>query len=350
MANAALVTQVTGQAWVRGTDGTLSPIHQGMQIPADADVVTATGASVQLQANGSGPLTIGEGRDVQLGAEVAQANVDPATAAAAAPADPDVANILAALNDGADPFADLEATAAVLTAGAGGDGGSSFTRLSSVIETTNPLGLEYPRPTYTRPEEVRLGGTGSDTGSDEAGTGVALDTTAPTVVVTINDDGTVTFQFSEVPFGFDEEDVEVTNGAQIENLRPDPTDPTKWVADLILPDNYDGDITVKVPDGSYTDEAGNPGSGDEDTTAVDTEAPSVTVELQNAGTDNVYNAEEIGDDGKVDALVVLGATVKAGDTLVVTADGVTAPLFDRVLTDADIAAGQITVQVPVGSE
>ncbi|NYT65952.1 type I secretion C-terminal target domain-containing protein, partial [Alcaligenaceae bacterium] len=53
---------------------------------------------------------------------------------------------------------------------------------------------------------------------------------------------------------------------------------------------------------------------------------------------------------KVDALVVLGATVKAGDTLVVTADGVTAPLFDRVLTDADIAAGQITVQVPVGSE
>ncbi|NYT66938.1 hypothetical protein H0A58_13380, partial [Alcaligenaceae bacterium] len=120
-----------------------------------------------------------------------------------------------------------------------------------------------------------------------------------------------------------------------------------------------GQITVQVPVGSedtsvkvtatVTDPAGNSGS-DDDTKGIDGVVPSVTVELQNAGTDNVYNAEEIGDDGKVDALVVLGATVKAGDTLVVTADGVTAPLFDRVLTDADIAAGQITVQVPVGSE
>ncbi|NYT65951.1 retention module-containing protein [Alcaligenaceae bacterium] len=167
MATTSLVTQVIGQAWVRGTDGTLSPIHQGMQIPADADVVTSTGASVQLQTNGQPPLTIGGGRDVQLGVETAQADVDPSTAAAAVPADPDIDSILAAINDGADPFAELDPTAAVLTAGADGDGGSSFTRLSAVIETTNPLGLEYPRPTYTRPEEVRLGGTGR--GDDDDG-------------------------------------------------------------------------------------------------------------------------------------------------------------------------------------
>ncbi|MBP6020376.1 MAG: retention module-containing protein [Burkholderiaceae bacterium] len=180
MATTSLVTQVTGQAWVRGADGTLNPIHQGMQIPADADVVTATGGSVQLQTNGQPPLTIGEGRDVQVGAEVAQANVDPGNAAAAAPADPDVASILAAINDGGDPFAELDPTAAVLTAGAGGDGGSSFTRLSSIIETTNPLGLEYPRPTYGRPEEVRLGGTGSDDDGDQVTTVVPTPTPTPT--------------------------------------------------------------------------------------------------------------------------------------------------------------------------
>src|SRR5690606_18983460 len=44
--------------------------------------------------------------------------------------------------------------------------GSSFTRLVSVVETTNPLGLEYPRPTFPTPEEVRLGGTGSGDNDD----------------------------------------------------------------------------------------------------------------------------------------------------------------------------------------
>ncbi|NYT63857.1 retention module-containing protein, partial [Alcaligenaceae bacterium] len=166
----SLVTQITGQAWIRGTDGSLTPIHQGMRIPADADVVTATGSSIQLQADGLPPMTIGENRDVQLSAETAQPNVDPSTAAAAAPADADTAQILAALSDGGDPFANLDPTAAVIQGGAGGDGGSSFTRLASIIETTTPLGLEYPRPTFPTVEEVRLGGTGSG-GDDTAVTG-----------------------------------------------------------------------------------------------------------------------------------------------------------------------------------
>src|SRR5690554_6804860 len=170
----SVVTQVTGQAWIRGADGTLTPIHQGMQIPANADIVTAEGASVQLQANGVPALTIGESRDMQVSAELAQADLDPATNAAN-PMDAEAAQVLAALEAGDDPFDVLDPTAAVLTGGADGAGGSSFTRLMSIVETTSPMGLEYPRPTFPGTEEVRLGGAG---GSGD-GDGEPVVTTTP---------------------------------------------------------------------------------------------------------------------------------------------------------------------------
>lgn len=78
--------------------------------------------------------------------------------------------VLAALDAGQDPFAVLDPTAAVLTGGGGG--GDSFTRLSSVIETTTPLGLAYPRPGVETPEFVQLGGVAA----------TADDTTAPVPV------------------------------------------------------------------------------------------------------------------------------------------------------------------------
>src|SRR5690606_27098286 len=142
---------------------------------------TATGGSVQLQADGLPPVTIGENRDVQLGADTAQPNVDPSTAAVAVPADPAVAQVLAALDAGNDPLAELDPTAAVLQGGPGGDGGSSFTRLVGIVETTNPLGLEYPRPTFPTPEEVRLGGTGSGDEDNNAGTGNEVTDNVPIV-------------------------------------------------------------------------------------------------------------------------------------------------------------------------
>ncbi|MEG0052274.1 MAG: hypothetical protein RR715_03325 [Comamonas sp.] len=50
-----LVAQLTGQAWVRDADGNLTPLREGMRIPADAQVVTASGSTVQLQADGQPP-------------------------------------------------------------------------------------------------------------------------------------------------------------------------------------------------------------------------------------------------------------------------------------------------------
>ncbi len=103
------------------------------------------------------------------------------------------------------------------------------------------------------------------------------------MTVTINADGTVSFVFSEAPVGFEAADVAVTNGT-ITNLVHDPSDPTRWTADLTPVAGFEGAVIVDVPAGSYTDAAGNVGLGGSDTTAVDTLAPSVTVTINADGT------------------------------------------------------------------
>ena len=59
-----LVTQLTGQAWVRDADGNLTPLREGMRIPADANVVTAWHAVAEW--DGRKPLRLNariEGED-----------------------------------------------------------------------------------------------------------------------------------------------------------------------------------------------------------------------------------------------------------------------------------------------
>ena len=55
-----LVGNVTGSAWVRASDGSLTALHQGMRISAKAEIVTEGGSTVQLLADGMPPLTVGE--------------------------------------------------------------------------------------------------------------------------------------------------------------------------------------------------------------------------------------------------------------------------------------------------
>src|SRR5690606_6207993 len=137
-----LVLNVIGDAWIREPDGSLVLIRPGMHIPAGADIVTADGASVELQADGFPAFIIAENRDVQLGADlVAQDAVSNENAVE--PLDEDVATVLAALDAGEDPFDALDPTAAVVDGGGGHAGGSSFVRLLHVIEATEPLELAY---------------------------------------------------------------------------------------------------------------------------------------------------------------------------------------------------------------
>ncbi|ARP90976.1 hypothetical protein CAL14_12300 [Bordetella genomosp. 9] len=141
----AVVTQVTGRAWIRNSDGSLTELHAGSRIPPDTEIVTASGATVALQTEGGMPLTIGENRDVAFNADMAGQPVDRSEAAVAPPTGTDSDRLLAALQSGQDPFDNLEPTAA-LVSGGGDGGGSSFVRLARVVEATTPLDLAYPNP------------------------------------------------------------------------------------------------------------------------------------------------------------------------------------------------------------
>jgi len=58
-ASTVVITKLIGQAWIRHPDGSLTALSEGVRIAADAEVVTASGSSVQLQADGQPPLTVG---------------------------------------------------------------------------------------------------------------------------------------------------------------------------------------------------------------------------------------------------------------------------------------------------
>ena len=156
-AQTVLVTQLTGQAWIRGTDGNLTPIYQGMRIPADAVIVTASGGSVQLQADGQPPLIIGENQEVLLTADLVNPP-QPEEVAIAAPPVTEIDQVIAAINAGQDPFADLDPTAAGLTGGS--EGGSTFVRLASILENTVPLALAYENVAPVNPELQLFSGVG----------------------------------------------------------------------------------------------------------------------------------------------------------------------------------------------
>ncbi|WP_159918245.1 retention module-containing protein, partial [Pantoea sp. 18069] len=139
-AQTVLVTQLTGQAWIRGSDGSLTALHEGMRIPADAVIVTSSGGSVQLQADGQPPLIVGENQEVLLTADLVSPP-PPQEAAIAAPPATEIEQIIAAINAGQDPFDTLDPTAATLSGGS--EGGSTFVRLASILENTVPLALAY---------------------------------------------------------------------------------------------------------------------------------------------------------------------------------------------------------------
>ncbi|MFY3181329.1 retention module-containing protein, partial [Achromobacter xylosoxidans] len=148
MANSspAVVNEITGRAWIRNSDGSLTELHQGSKVPAGSDIVTASGATVALQVENGMPIVIGEGRAVAVTEDMAGPLADPSEAAVAAPKGTDSDRLLAALQAGQDPFDVLDPTAATLTGGSGDDGGGSFVRLARILETTTPLDLAYPNP------------------------------------------------------------------------------------------------------------------------------------------------------------------------------------------------------------
>jgi len=162
-ANTAIVNHVTGKAWVRASDGSLAEIKAGSRVPADAEIVTGPGASVELAVPGQPAVVIGENREVTIGEDVFRAQ-NPAEASVVPPNEPDSARLLGEMLDDTPPVAD---SGQVLPGGNLNDGGGSFVRLMRVVEETTPLSLSYPRPHQDLPDTVRYpGGWGGREGND----------------------------------------------------------------------------------------------------------------------------------------------------------------------------------------
>ncbi|WP_143219455.1 retention module-containing protein, partial [Achromobacter xylosoxidans] len=175
MANtsAAIVNEISGRAWLRHSDGSLTELHLGSKVPAGSDVVTASGATVSLQVENSTPIIIGEGRQVALTSEMTGTLDDASEAAVAPPTGTDSDRLLAALRDGRDLFDELDPTAAVV-AGGGGGGGSSFVRLARLLETTSPLDLAYSNPARDDAVLPRMSGIRPVPGDEEPPTPVGV--------------------------------------------------------------------------------------------------------------------------------------------------------------------------------
>ncbi|VEE62457.1 Hemolysin, plasmid [Shewanella putrefaciens] len=164
--------------------------------------------------------------------------------------------------------------------------GGTLSNLSST-DGINWTATFTPTPGFTGTASVTvtagsytdLNGNLGTSGSDTAG----VDTQGPSVVVNIVDDvltvgetSEVTFTFSEKVTGFDASDLVVVGGT-LSNLSS--TDGINWTATFTPTPGFTGTASVTVTAGSYTDLNGNLGTSGSDTAGVDTQGPSVVVNI-----------------------------------------------------------------------
>ncbi|WBX90125.1 retention module-containing protein [Achromobacter mucicolens] len=243
MANSspAVVNEISGRAWIRNSDGSLTELHQGSKVPAGSDVVTASGATVSLQVENGMPIVIGEGREVAVNSDMTGPLADPTEAAVAPPSGTDSDRLLAALQAGRDPFDELDPTAAVV-AGGGEAGGSSFVRLARILETTSPLDLAYPNP--ARGDDTLPRVSGAALTADDGDAAAAVPGNTPPVA---QNDGVTTRQDNSISGNLLANDADADGDALTlvsVNGRPMTS------AGLTVPGSNGGSFTV-FPDGSY---------------------------------------------------------------------------------------------------
>ncbi|MGL5662151.1 MAG: Ig-like domain-containing protein, partial [Aeromonas sp.] len=182
------------------------------------------------------------------------------------------------------------------------------------------------------------GNTGTD---DDLG---SVDITAPIISVVAPDNTndttpTITGQTDAAP------------GSTVTIIVTDSAGNSQELTTTVKPDgSYSVDVETPLAEGEYkadasvTDPAGNTAT-DDDLGSVDTIAPTLSIELQGAGADNIYNQAEIGEDGSVTAKVTLNPGTLVGDLLVVK-DGAGTVLFSGAVTEAMLKDG-LDVEVPI---
>ncbi|WP_346764486.1 Ig-like domain-containing protein [Acinetobacter sp. SA01] len=166
-----------------------------------------------------------------------------------------------------------------------------------------------------------------------------VDTTAPTLTISAADlklaageSTTITFSFNEPVSGFSQGDVIVVGGS-LSAITPDATGQT-WTA-TFTPDGSGTAPSISVATGSYSDVAGNPGTGDTlnaaDGFGVDLVAPVVTVNDSNTNDSTPALGGTVNDPTAIVVVEVDGVEYPAtnnGDGTWSLADNVLPPLLD----------------------
>ncbi|MFQ2429733.1 Ig-like domain-containing protein, partial [Aeromonas caviae] len=184
--------------------------------------------------------------------------------------------------------------------------------------------------------------------------GYSVDTQAPSVVVHIADDqltvgetSPVTFTFSEKVTGFELDDLTVVGGT-VTDLKT--TDGGKtWTGTFTPTPGFEGTASVTVNEGSYTDLAGNAGTGGSDTAGADIKAPSVIVNIVDdkltvgETSEVTFTFSEKVTGFELDDLTVVGGTV----TGLTTTDG--GKTWTATFTPTPGYTGEASVTVKDGS-
>lgn len=177
----ATVVAVTGDAFARDVDGKLRALKAGDALHEGETVVTSAGGRVELAMSEGGVFEVAGNQTVALTPDLAEGSR--ATAQDAQIGQAAIDQVVQALEQGGTLDNVLEAPAAGLAGGGGGDG-NNFVRLLRIAEAVDPLAFDFGTATPTFIDEF----DGAGDAADDPATLVAAPVTAtplPTVTVAL---------------------------------------------------------------------------------------------------------------------------------------------------------------------
>nr|MBP8133737.1 retention module-containing protein [Zoogloea sp.] len=142
------VVFVQGEAYVRDASGKLSVIKPGDIVVEGQEIITKAGAIVEFELPTGVKVSVGPDRQLLLNDELfATTAPERSENVISSLGGTDAEKVIQALNDGKDPFADLDDTAAGLAGGGIGDQTHDFVRLVRVLENVTPVSYNYTSST-----------------------------------------------------------------------------------------------------------------------------------------------------------------------------------------------------------
>ena len=199
----ATVVAVTGTAYARDAEGRMRLLRAGDAINEGETVVTSSGGRVELAFEDGSVLPVEQNQSIAVTAELSETSRPQALDAQLG--DASIAQVIQALNDGGNLDDALEAPAAGLAGGAGGEG-NNFVRLLRITEGVDPLAFDFAPTEPDRIDERLPGAPEADDGTPATTTPtppstvpavtvdleLGADGTAPTLTGTYTDASSVT--------------------------------------------------------------------------------------------------------------------------------------------------------------